>query len=156
MKTLIITCFLVAFVFMVVPMEGLWRWARPEFVVLLVIYWSIYAPQHFGLGAAWLAGLCQDVLELSLLGLNAIGMLLIVYILHMVYQRLRNYVFWHQALWVFVLVGVFQLFSNWLNGLAGHSADTPLFLISAFISGLVWPLLVVIMGRLQVHFRLIQ
>lgn len=141
---------------MVMPMSADLRWFRPEFVVLLVIYWSMYAPQHFGLGAVWLVGLCQDLLELSFLGLNAIGMLLIAYIMHLVYQRLRNYVFWHQALWVFVLVGVFQLFSNWLSGLLGYSANSPIFLLSAIVSGLLWPFLVIVLGRLQLYFRLIQ
>lgn len=152
MKALIAASFIVAFTLMVIPMSPDLRWCRPEFIVLLVIYWTMYAPQHFGLGTVWLLGLFQDVLELSLLGLNAIGMLLIAYILHMVYQRLRNYVFWHQALWVFVLVGVFQLFSNWLSGFMGYSASSPVFLLSAVFSGLLWPFLVILLGRLQVIF----
>jgi len=156
MKFFIFFSFIVAFVLMVVPVSDDLKWCRPEFILLLVIYWTIYSPQYLGLGTVWLLGLFQDILELSLLGLNAIGMLLIAYILHLVYQRLRNYVFWHQALWVFVLVGVFQLFSNWLNGFMGHSADNPIFLLSAVFSGLLWPFLVVLMGRLQVYFRLIQ
>ncbi|MGH1441004.1 MAG: rod shape-determining protein MreD [Cellvibrionaceae bacterium] len=156
MKFFITISFVIAFVLMVIPISHDLKWCRPEFIVLLVIYWTMYAPQHLGLGTVWLVGLFQDILELSFLGLNAIGMLLIAYILHLVYQRLRNYVFWHQALWVFVLVGVFQLFSNWLNGFMGYSADSPVFLLSAVFSGLLWPFLVILMGRLQVYFRLIQ
>jgi rod shape-determining protein MreD len=81
---------------------------------------------------------------------------LVAYVLHLVYQRLRNYVFWHQALWVFVLVGIFQLFSNWLSGFMGHSASSPIFLLAAVFSGFLWPFLVILMGRLQIYFRLIQ
>ena len=156
MKALIVISFIVAFVLMVVPVSADMRWFRPEFVVLLVIYWTMYEPQHFGLGAAWLVGFAQDLLELSALGLNAMAMLLVAYISHLVYRRLRNYVSWHQALWVFVLVGVFQLFANWLNGLVGESADSPVFLLSAIASGFLWPFLVVVMWRLRAYFRLVQ
>jgi rod shape-determining protein MreD len=156
MRTLLILSFLVAFVLTVIPIGYGWRWCRPEFVVLLVIYWTMFAPQYFGLMAAWCVGLCVDLLVLSPLGFHAIGMLLISYIAHLVYRRIRNYVLWQQAMWIFVLVGVFQLFSNWLGGFFGKSSDSPVFLIAAVLSSLLWPLLVISMGRLLVHFRLLH
>ncbi len=157
MRVLIVASFIIAFILIVIPISFQWRWCRPEFVVLLVIYWTMFAPQHFGLVSAWFIGLFQDLLELAPLGFNAMGMLLIAYISHLVYRRIRNYVFWHQALWVFVLVGVFQLFSNWLSGFISRSTDSnPVFLLAAILSGFLWPLLVVTMGRLQVYFRLAQ
>ncbi len=156
MKALISISFVIAFLLMVLPIAHDLRWYRPEFVVLLVIYWVMYNPQHFGLGKAWLVGLLQDLIELSPLGLNAIGMLLIAYILQLVHQRLRNYVFWHQAIWVFVLVGVFQLFANWVGGFMGQSASSLIFLVSALLSGVLWPFLVILMRRMQIYFRLIQ
>jgi rod shape-determining protein MreD len=156
MRALIGFSFLIAFILMVIPIEFEWRWFRPEFIVLLVIYWSMFAPQYFGLIAAWSMGLIQDLLEFSPLGFNALGMMVIAYISHLVYQRIRNYLLWHQALWVFVLVGVFQVFSNWIGGFMGKSVSSPVFLIAAAISAFLWPLLVVIFGRLMVRFRLIQ
>ena len=156
MRWLIGLSFLLAFVLMVIPVGFQWRSYRPEFVVLLVIYWSMFSPQHFGLASAWLAGLFQDLLELAPLGLNAMGMLLISYISFLVYQRIRNYVVWHQAAWIFVLVGVFQLFSNWLGGFIGRTIDAPLFLVAALLSALIWPLLVISMGRIVIRFRLSQ
>lgn len=156
MRLFIVASFLVAFVLALIPMGIEWRWFRPEFVVLLVIYWSMFTPQHFGLGSAWLAGLMQDIIELSPLGFNAIGMLLISYISFLVYQRIRSYRLWHQAGWVFVLVGVFQLFSNWLGGFFDKAADSPIFLIPAVLSGFLWPLLVVSLNRMTLRLRLVQ
>ncbi len=156
MRVLIVTSFLLAFVLMVVPISFQWRWCRPEFVVLLVIYWAMFTPQHFGLGAAWLVGLFQDLLELAPLGLNAMAMMLVAYISHLVYQRIRNYVFWHQALWVFVLIGIFGLFSNWLSSFMGKDVGNPVFLVAALLSSLFWPFLVIIMSRLKVYFRVLQ
>ena len=156
MRWLIALSLLFAFILMVMPIDFQWRAYRPEFAVLMVIYWSMFAPQHFGLTGAWCVGIFQDLLEMSPLGLNAIGMLLVSYISFLVYQRIRSYVLWHQAVWIFVLVGVFQLFSNWLGGLFGKMMDSPVFLLAAVFSGFLWPLLVVVMQNLMVRFRLIQ
>ena len=154
MKALISLTLVVAAVLMVIPLGFQWRWCRPEFLVLLVIYWSMFTPQHFGLLSAWCVGLFQDLLELTALGFNALGMLLISYSAYLVYQRIRHYVLWHQALWIFVLVGAFQLFSNWLGGFFGNTVDRPLFLIAAVLSACIWPFLVVFMGRLTIRWRL--
>lgn len=154
MRALIVLSLVVACLLMVVPMDFHWRAYRPEFVVLLVIYWSMFAPQYFGLLSAWLVGLGVDILEFAPLGYNAMGLLLVSYIAYLVYQRTRNYVIWHQAVWIFVLVGVFQLFSHWLGGFLGLNIDRPLLLVAALLSALLWPLLVVLMGRVTLHFRL--
>ncbi|MEO0442701.1 MAG: rod shape-determining protein MreD [Pseudomonadota bacterium] len=156
MRSLIGMSFVCAFVLMVVPISYQWRWCRPEFVALLIIYWTLYAPQNFGLVAAWGVGLCQDLLELVPLGFNGLGILVIAYIVYMVHQRIRNYMIWHQSLWVFVLVGVYLLFSNWLGSFVGRTVDRPVFLLSAVLSALCWPFLVVLMSRLAVRFRLVQ
>lgn len=156
MRVLIVVSFLGAFVLTVMPINYSWRWCRPEFVALLVIYWTLYSPQYFGLRGVWLMGICLDLLEFAPLGFNAIGLLLVSYIVHQVNQRLKNYVLWHQAIWVFILIGIFQLFTNWLGGLFGKSAESPIFLVSAAMGGVLWPLLVIFMERIRLRLRLIH
>ena len=154
MRVIIILSFLVAFLLTVFPISSEWRWCRPEFVLLLVIYWSMFAPQYFGLLATWFVGICLDILQFSPLGFHAIGLLLVSYASVFLYRRIRNYVLWHQALWVFFLVVFFQLFSHWLGSFYGKVASSPVFLISTILSSLLWPLLVIFTGRLLEHFRL--
>ncbi|MFT6791093.1 MAG: rod shape-determining protein MreD [Cellvibrionaceae bacterium] len=154
MKALIIISFLVAFLLSTVHFDYQWRWFRPEFAVLLLIYWSMFAPQHFGLISAWLVGLIMDLISLYPLGFHALGALLISYISFLVYRRISNYVFWHQAVWVFVLVATYKLFSNWLGGFFDKTIDSPVFLVSAVFSALLWPLLVALLNHVQTYFRL--
>lgn len=154
MRILIVSSFLMALVLMVIPLAGMWAWLRPEFCILLVIYWCIYFPQQFGLISACLVGLVLDLIEMSPLGFNVLGALLVAYICHMVYQRVRNYVLWHQGVWVFVLVGLFELFSNWLGGFYDRAIDTPYFLAAAVVSGLLWAPLVRLFEQLQIRLRL--
>lgn len=155
MKLFILISFIAAYLMMVLPIDAGLRWWRPELIVILVVYWTMFEPHHFKLLGAWLAGLFQDLIEMGTLGIYAMSMLLVAYIIHLVYQRLRNYVLWHQAVWIFVLVFIFQLFSNWLNGLfTANVTASPKFLIASFVSCLFWPLLVILIERIKFYLRL--
>lgn len=154
MRTLIVCSFLLAYILMVIPLSGMWSWLRPELSILLVIYWCIYFPQHFGLLSACLVGLGIDLIDMSPLGFHVIGVLLVAYICHMVYQRVRNYVLWHQGVWAFVLVGLFQLFTNWLGGFYDRTTEAPYFLVAALVSGLVWVVVVKVLNYVQIRWRL--
>lgn len=156
MRVLIAISFCLAFLLMVIPVSFEWRWCRPEFVVLLVIYWAMTTPQYFGLFSAWCIGLFQDLIEFSPLGLNAIGMLIIAYLANMFYSRIRHYVFWHQSLWIFTFIAVFGFYSNWVIGLVSDRDGSLLFLIAALTSALLWPVLVIMMKSIQIRFRLTQ
>ena len=55
------------------------------------------------------------------------------------YQRLRVYSLWQQAGVVFVLVGINQLIVQWVENLEGVGGGSPLFLLPAVSSALLWP-----------------
>ncbi|MDH5778735.1 MAG: rod shape-determining protein MreD, partial [Gammaproteobacteria bacterium] len=64
----IIFSFLIAFMLLMMPMPEWLRLARPEWVAMVVIYWSMALPKRVGIGSAWTAGLIVDVIRDSLLG----------------------------------------------------------------------------------------
>lgn len=144
----------IALVLSVFPLPVSWAWFRPEFVALVAIYWGIVFPQYFGLGTAWLVGLVQDVVEYSLLGQHALALVAVVYVCHLSYQRIRNYALWQQSAWVFILVGIHQLFWNWVHSLQGNAATPIYFLLPALISALAWPMLLIMMEWVRLRFRI--
>ncbi len=135
------------------PVE--WRWWRPEFVALLVVFWATYYPQFFGIFSAWLSGLSLDIVTLSPIGYHTIGIIVIAYISYLLYQRIRSYAIWQQAAWVFIVVGVYQLFGNWTSGFIGKEIDTNAFLLAPLVTAFLWPVLVVSMEKLIRQFRLV-
>lgn len=154
MRWLIVSSITIALILSVVPIAFEWRWWRPEFVALVAIYWSMYSPQYFGVIMAWCCGLLKDIVELAPLGYNALSLLVVAYIAHLSYQRIKNYALWHQAAWVFVLIGIFQLFCHWVSGFMGKGIESPLFLISALVSAFLWPIVVISLGSLRLRLRL--
>src|SRR3990167_1046981 len=92
----------------VVPMPAWLEFWRPEWVALVLIYWVIALPHKVGLLAAWVAGFFLDVLEGSLLGLNAMALTLIAYVALSLYQRMRMFTPLQQSTTILILIGVQQ------------------------------------------------
>ncbi len=152
--SMIAVSFVLAMLLAVYPISIELRWVRPEFVALLGIYWAVYLPHRIGPGIMWGMGMAQDVVEGTPLGLHALGLVVIAYICLLSYQRLRSFETWQQAFWVFVLVGIHQLFGNWVHSLRGNEAAMLLFLLPAISSALCWPVLVYLLDKLRVHYRI--
>ena len=50
-----------------------WFEFRPEWLGLIVFYWTFRAPAQFGIVMAWCLGLLLDILESTPLGVNAMA-----------------------------------------------------------------------------------
>jgi rod shape-determining protein MreD len=121
------------------PME--WRWWRPEFVLLVAIYWVFLTPLNVSFLALCCVGLFQDLLEGVAFGQHGLGLVIVAYISMLSYQRVRNFSLPKQTGWVFVLVGIAQLTDNWVQGMAGRPLAGLEFLYPALTSAILWPLL---------------
>ena len=143
MRLLITVSFIVAFVMSTFPIHVKWYWLRPEFVALMVIYWSIYATENFGIFAAWCLGLLQDIVEFGLLGQNALVLAIIAYICQISHKRILHYTVWQQAGCVCLLLIIYLTFDHWITGITAYEKGaTPFFLSSALITAFIWPLIV--------------
>lgn len=131
---------LIALVLSVYPLPMDLRWLRPEFVLLVAIYWIFYMPLTVSFSLLCLLGLFQDLLEGVPFGQHSLGLVIVAYICILSYQRVRNFSIWRQSAWIFVLVGIAQLTDNWVQGMAGRPLSGIQFLYPAFTSALIWPL----------------
>ncbi len=120
-----------------VPLEL--GFARPDWVAMIMVYWIVALPHRFGIISAWLVGLVMDVLLGNLLGQHALSYVVIAYITLNLYQRLRMFSVWQQALVVFALLGLNQLINFWLESLAGLSDWSMWYLLPALSGALFWP-----------------
>ena len=62
---------------------------RPDWVAVVLLYWSLMAPRHFSLFTAFWMGIALDTLSGALLGQNALALLVVVYLAEKFYLRLR-------------------------------------------------------------------
>lgn len=144
----------VALTLMVYPMPLEWRWWRPEFVLLVVLYWAFAMPDETSLTLVFALGLIQDLLVGSPLGQHALGLTLVTFLALQSYRRVANYALWQQACWVFLLVGIARILANWVHALGGGQSPGLWFLLPALISALLWPLCHLLFDTLRLRYRI--
>ena len=135
----IVLSIFIALFLSIIPMPFWAQWGRPEWLAMVLVYWVIALPERVGIGVCWLSGVLLDILEGTPLGQNAFALSVIAYVSIILYQRLRMYTPWQQAGVLFILVGVHQLVSHWVQTLTGVLSPNLLFLLPALVSALLWP-----------------
>ena len=118
-----------ALIFTIVQLPDPIQHARPELLLLLVIYWSLSAPRLAGLTFAWLCGLAVDLLA------GPIKFQL----------RMRIFPIWHQTLTVFMLLALYEFLVFWIDGIIGPAITTWMRWLPVLTSALLWPVLVAVL-----------
>ena len=141
-----------AFMLAIMPLPD---WAvefRPDWVTLVLIYWAMAIPARIGVTVAWFTGLLLDVSYGTLMGQQAVGMVLVIYVIHLQHQRLRVASLLQQAIVIFVLLLIKQLLSLWVDGMLGRAPDSWLYFMPTITSTLLWPWTYLILRDLRRKF----
>ena len=141
-----------AFMLAIMPLPD---WAieyRPDWVTLVLIYWSMTVPSRVGVTMAWFAGLLLDVSYGTLIGQHAVGLVLVIYVIHLQHQRLRMASLLQQAIVIFFLLLIKQLLILWVDGMLGRAPDNWLYFMPTITSTFLWPWTYLILRDLQRKF----
>lgn len=153
---IIFVSFVFAALLTVLPLPEWLESYRPEWVAMVVIYWVMALPDRVGLFSAWIVGFFMDVLEGSLLGLNALALALVAYLALSLYQRMRMFTAVQQSSTILILVGIHQLLSFWvLTANNQNIAPNLIFMISALSSAIVWPFIFLVLRYLRRTFHVV-
>ncbi|MBL8269099.1 rod shape-determining protein MreD [Steroidobacter sp.] len=136
---------ILALIFAVLPLPEPINAARPDLLLLLVIYWALSAPRIAGLLFAWLCGLAIDVLKGIILGQHAFAFLVVAYMTHKLQLRMRIWPLSQQSLTVFAFLAVYQFLVFWLDGIIGQPVTTWTRWLPVISGALLWPLLVAVL-----------
>lgn len=149
----IFTTFIIAFILTLLPMPGWTVWLRPAWLLLILIYWIMWAPYRVNVGVAWLVGIFLDVLNGTLLGEHALAMTVVAYVVARMHTRLRMFSLLQQGLSVFFFVLLYQLTLFCSQGFIGQLPTTWLYWSSALISMVLWPWIFSLLHNFQLRFR---
>ncbi|WP_426416072.1 rod shape-determining protein MreD [Aestuariirhabdus sp. LZHN29] len=150
----ILLSFAAALLLAVLPLPDWGQYVRPEWVALVTIYWILALPERISVGWAWCAGLMLDVIQGTLLGQNALGMVIAAFIMTRLHRRMRMFPVAQQAFIVFVVIGLYQMVALWVRSVTGGAAPDLSFLLSVIASAIVWPLVFLILRDLRRRYRI--
>jgi len=141
-----------AFMLAIMPLPD---WAvefRPDWVTLVLIYWAMAVPTRVGVTMAWFAGLLLDVSYGTLMGQHAVGLVLVIYVIHLQHQRLRVASLLQQAIVIFFLLLLKQLLTLWVDGMLGRAPGSWFYFMPTITSTLLWPWTYLILRDLRRKF----
>lgn len=131
--------FLIAFILTLLPIPNWAVWLQPAWVLMILIYWTLAAPQRVNVGIACVTGLFLDILEGTLLGEHALAFIVVIYLVTRMYSRLRMFPVLQQSCVLFFLVLLYQFILFCIQGFLGALPTSWLFWSSALTSMLLWP-----------------
>lgn len=151
---IILLSFFVAFILSMIPLPQILQAVRPEFVLIVLIYWNIALPNRIGVGIGWIAGLVFDVSSDALLGQHALTFALIAYLSIKLHQRIRVFPVWQQALTIFVLIMFQGTINLWIMGMIGDAPSISVFMLPAMSTALFWPVGYILMRQLRRYYQI--
>jgi rod shape-determining protein MreD len=117
----------------------------PDFLALVLVFWSVHQPQRVGIGASFVFGLFMDVHQAALLGQHAWSYTALSFFAITVHRRLLWFTVPSQALQVlplFAAAHAIELAIRLLSG--GVFPGWPLLLAPA-IESVLWPVVSVLL-----------
>ena len=138
---------------LVVPLPTGVDLARPYLLAMLLCYWMLEAPDHVGLGIAFIAGLAADLVSGTLLGEQALRLLIMAFIVQRFRARLRFFPVSQQAVAIGGLLLNDRIVTTVVHLALGEPTLPWPYWWAPVLGMLFWPPLFVLMDALRLGRR---
>ena len=122
---------------------------RPDFMLVVLLYWLLRAPHLCNVGTAWVVGLLVDLATGSLLGQHALAFTLTAFIALSFQRRLVLFSVLQVASYIFGLLFFARTVILILKLFAGYEAPSWHYFWPVFTGMLLWQFLRVAFGSLS-------
>lgn len=112
----------------------------PDFLALVLVFWTVHQPLRVGIGMAFMFGLAMDVHQTSLLGQHAFSYTLLSFLAALIQRRLLWFKVPLQALQVLPLFAAAHAAEIALRLLGGGIFPGWIVLLAPLGEALLWPL----------------
>lgn len=153
-RSLIFLTIVAAVLLTLLPLPAVLLPLKPYWVALVVIYWSLETVDIINLGLAFLIGLVLDTLSGSLMGLHALSLVVVVFLVQRFRSRLRFFPPWQQALSVLGLLVNDRIILIWITVLLGEPLPTWKYWLPPLVGMALWPWLFLLLDRIRSRMRL--
>ena len=152
-RTLVFLTVMAAILLTLLPLPEALALFKPYWVALVVIYWALETHDMIGLGLAFLTGIVLDTLSGSLMGLHALSLVVMVFLVQRFRSRLRFFPPWQQALSVFGLQVNDRIILIWITMLLGEPMPIWKYWLPPLVGLALWPWLFLLLDRMRARMR---
>ena len=152
-RSLILLTIMTAILLSLIPLPEVLMQFKPYWVALVVIYWTLETKGMISLGLAFVIGLVLDILSGSLMGLHALSLVVMVFLVQHFRSRLRFFPPWQQALSVLGLLVNDRIILIWITALLGEPLPTWQYWLPTLIGMVLWPWMFLLLDRIRAMSR---
>ena len=152
-RSLIFLTIVTAILLSLIPLPEVLIPFKPYWVALVLIYWSLETQHKISLGLAFLVGIVLDILSGSLMGLHALSLVVMVFLVQHFRSRLRFFPPWQQALSVLGLLVNDRIILIWITALLSEPLPTWKYWLPPLIGMVLWPWLFLFLDRMRAMSR---
>jgi rod shape-determining protein MreD len=127
---------------------------RPDWVLMVLMYWSLAVPHRLNIGTAWVVGLLMDLASGSPLGVNSLTYSVCIFITASNFQKIRNFSLWQQSILVALFLTLYHLMQFWLNHFLMGIYFSAHYLWPVLTGMLCWWWIFLILRKYRRHFRI--
>ena len=126
---------------------GLWGRAAwvPDFLALVLVFWSVHQPQRVGIGTAFFFGICLDVHQSALLGQHALSYSVLSFLAIAIHRRLLWFSVPSQALQVLPLFLAAHAIELIVRMIGGGVFPGIGMLAAPLIEAILWPVVSILL-----------
>ena len=145
--------FFLGLLWAVIPLPEAMQAARPYLLAMFLVYWLMEAPLSVGLGTAFVVGLLADLSSASLLGEQAVRLVIVAFLVQRFRARLRFFPLWQQAITVGLLLLNDRIVVTLMHVLASAPLATWSSLLAPVVAMVLWPWLFVLLDLARLRAR---
>jgi rod shape-determining protein MreD len=121
---------------------------RPDFMLVVILYWLLRAPNLCNVGTAWLAGLLVDLATGSLLGQHALAFSVTAFVALTYQRRLVLFNTWQLLAYVFALLMLERILILLLKLFEGNDNPGFAYFWPVLTGLLLWQFMILLFGSL--------
>ena len=145
--------FFIGLLFAIIPLPQIISVARPYLLAMLVAYWLMEAPLKVGLGTAFIVGFFADLTSASMLGEQALRLVILAFLVQKFRARLRFFPLWQQALAIGLLLVNDRIMVALIHLLAGAQTLPWVNWLAPVLGMVLWPWLFVLLDLARLRAR---
>lgn len=151
---LIVISIFFALVMALMPLPISFEPYRPDWVLMVLMYWSLAVPHRLNIGTAWVVGLLMDLASGSPLGVNSLTYSVCIFITASNFQKIRNFSLWQQSILIALFLTLYHLMQFWLNHFLMGVYFSPHYMWPVLTGMLCWWWIFLILRKYRRHFRI--
>lgn len=149
----VIMSFLLGLMLTIMPLPETAEPFRPDWIAMLVIFWTMQLPRTWSVGTAWIIGIVLDVSQGTILGQHALALCCVAFITVRFHLLMRVFPIPQLTATVFPILATYQFLLFWINGVAGVDAPSSAYWGPVITGTLLWPVVLVLLSAMRYRTR---